>query len=67
VVDAVTDEVIIPYNDIYSKVSCDSISNFINIDFSGFMPDRYYRLELKIQNGIQETYITDQIYFKVIR
>jgi hypothetical protein len=67
VLDAATDEVIIPYDDIYTKVSCDSTSNFINIDFSGFMPERYYRLELKIVNGIEEQYITDQIYFKVIR
>jgi len=67
VLDAATDEVIIPYDDIYTKVSCDSTSNFIYLDFNGFMPERYYRLELKIVNGIEEQYVTDQIYFKVIR
>jgi len=67
ILDAATDEVIIPYDDIYTKVSCDSTSNFILIDFSGFMPERYYRLELKIVDGIEEQYVTDQIYFKVIR
>jgi hypothetical protein len=65
--DAVTDETIIPYDNIYSKISCDSTSNFIYIDFNGFMPERNYRLELKVVNGIEEQYITDQIYFKVVR
>jgi hypothetical protein len=67
VLDAATDETIIPYDDIYTKVSCDSTSNFIYLDLNGFMPERYYRLELKIKDGIQEQYITDQIYFKVVR
>ena len=67
VLDAATDEVIIPYDDIYTKVSCDSTSNYIHLDFNGFMPERNYRLELKIVNGFEEQYITDQIYFKVIR
>ena len=67
VIDAATDETIIPYDDIYSKVSCDATSNFIYLDLNGFMPERYYRLEIKIKDGLIEDYITDQIYFKVIR
>lgn len=67
VLDAATDEVIIPYDNIYTKISCDSTSNFIYLDLNGFMPERYYRLELKVVSGIEEQYITDQIYFKVVR
>jgi hypothetical protein len=67
VLDAATDEVIIPYDNIYTKLSCDSTSNFIYLDLNGFMPERYYRLALKVKNGILEDYITDQIYFKVVR
>jgi hypothetical protein len=67
VIDALTNETIIPYDDIYTKVSCDSTSNFFYIDFNGFMPERYYRVELKIKDGIIEDYIADQIYFKVIQ
>ena len=67
VIDAVTDEVIIPYDNIYNKISCDSTSNFIYIDMTGFMPERYYRLEFKIVDGITEQYVTDSVYFKVIR
>ena len=67
VLDAATDETIIPYDNIYTKISCDSTSNFIYLDLNGFMPERYYRLEIKIIDGIVEQYITDQIYFKVTR
>jgi hypothetical protein len=67
VFDAQTDEAIIPYDDIYNKVSCDSTSNYIYIDMNGFMPERYYRLELKIKEGFTEQYINDKINFKVVR
>ena len=65
--DAATDEYIIPFDNIYNKVSCDSTSNFIHVDMNSFMPERYYRIELKIEDGITEEYIDDQIYFKVVR
>jgi len=67
IIDAATDEVIIPYDNIYTKVSCDSTSNYLMLDFNGLMPERYYRLEFKLINGVEEQYISDQIYFKVIR
>jgi len=65
--DAATDEVIIPFDNIYTKLSCDSTSNFIYVDMNGFMPERYYRLNLKIVDGFVEQYIDDEIYFKVVR
>ncbi len=65
--DAATDEYIIPYDNIYTKVSCDNTSNFIYIDMNGLMPERYYRLEFKIVDGFTEQYIDDEIYFKVVR
>ena len=67
VFDAATDEAIIPFDDIYNKVSCDTTSNFIYLDLNGFMPERYYRLEFKIKDGFTTQYVDDQIYFKVIR
>ena len=39
VVDSVTNEVIIPYDDIYTKISCDESGNFIYMDMNGFMPE----------------------------
>ena len=65
--DAATDEVIIPYDNIYTKVSCDSTSNYIYLDMNGLMPERNYRLNFKIVDGFTEQYIDNQIYFKVIR
>ena len=67
ILDAATDEVIIPYDNIYTKLSCDSTSNFIHIDMNGFMPERSYRLQLKINDGITIQYINNDTYFKVIR
>jgi len=67
VFDAATDEAIIPYDNIYNKLSCDSTSNYIHIDMNGFMPERYYRLEFKIKDGFMEQYVDDKIYFKVVR
>ncbi len=67
VIDAATDEVIIPYETEYTKVSCDSTSNFIYLDMTGLMPERYYRLEFKIVNGFLDEYINDKLFFKVTR
>lgn len=65
--DAATDEVIIPYDNIYTKISCDSTSNFIHVDMNGFLPERYYRLQIKIVDGFTIQYVDDDIYFKVVR
>jgi len=67
ILDAATDETIIPYDDIYTKVSCDNTSNYIYVDMNGFMPERYYRLQFKIKDGFTEQYIDDDVYFKVVR
>jgi hypothetical protein len=67
ILDAATDETIIPYDDIYTKVSCDNTSNYIFIDMNGFMPERYYRLQIKIEDGFTEQYVDDDVYFKVVR
>jgi len=67
ILDAATDEIIIPYDNEYTKVSCDEKSNFISLDMSGLMPERYYRIEFKVKEGIFEEYISDKFFFKVTR
>tara|TARA_R110000868_G_scaffold41400_2_gene141576 strand:- start:1730 stop:2869 length:1140 start_codon:yes stop_codon:yes gene_type:complete len=67
VIDAATDETIIPFDDIYTKVSCDATSNFIYLDMNGLMPERYYRIALKIVDGFTEQYHDNEYYFKVVR
>ena len=48
--DAETDEVIVPYGS-GSKISCDSTGNYFMLDLNGYQPERYYRLEYRIQSG----------------
>ena len=67
IIDAATDEIVVPYDNDYTKVSCDEKSNFINLDMSGLMPERYYRIEFKIIDGFFEEYISDKFFFKVTR
>lgn len=67
IVDAATDETIIPFDNIYTKVSCDNTSNYIYLDMNGLMPERYYRIALKIVDGFTEQYIDNEYYFKVVR
>ena len=67
VIDAATDETIISFDNIYTKVSCDNTSNFIYLDMNGLMPERYYRIALKIVDGFTEQYIDNEYYFKVVR
>jgi len=67
IIDAATDEIVIPYDNEYTKVSCDEKSNFISLDMSGLMPERYYRIEFKVKEGIFEEYISDKFFFKVTR
>jgi hypothetical protein len=67
IIDAATDETIIPFDNIYTKVSCDTTSNFIYLDMNGLMPERYYRIALKIVDGFTEQYIDNEYYFKVVR
>ena len=67
VIDAATEEIVIPYDSQYTKISCDSTSNFISIDMTGLMPERYYRLAFKVVSGFYEEFIEDDLFFKVVR
>jgi hypothetical protein len=67
IVDARTNETIIPFDDIYTKISCNSNGNFIYLDMDSFMPERYYRLRFKIVNGFETKIYEHDTYFKVTR
>ena len=67
IIDAVTNETIVQYDDIYTKLSCDSTSNFIHLDMSGLMPERSYMLKLKIVDGFTTQHIEDKVNFKIVR
>ena len=60
-----TDEVIFPFGD-YTKVSCDSVSNYFIMDLNALPINRTYLLKLKIvENGIS-TIIDDKLIFEIV-
>jgi len=63
-----TEEIVVDYDNSYTKIGCDSTSNYFTVYMNGLEPERYYKVLLKtiLSNG--ETIITDKDYiFKVIR
>jgi len=71
VVDAYTDDIVIPYGS-GSVVSCDSTGNFFNLDMKPLLADRFYRVEYKVVSGSGTTDETIQYFtylpsFKVVK
>ena len=63
-----TEEIVVDYDENYTKISCDSSGNYFDLYMNGLEPERYYKLLFKsvLSNG--ETIIFDEnYYFKVIR
>tara|TARA_Y100000389_G_scaffold173217_1_gene182243 strand:+ start:697 stop:1863 length:1167 start_codon:yes stop_codon:yes gene_type:complete len=69
--DAETEEVIIPFGS-GSRISCDSTSNFFNIQMDGLQAERNYRFCLKVVSGSGTTdeqinFYDDNYEFRVVR
>ena len=67
VVDAETEQVIIPFDTNYTKVSCDSEGNYFNFWFNGLQPERYYKFCFRVDQNGTTKYFDDNFYFKVVR
>ena len=70
--DVATDEFIVPFKDIndvsYTKLSCDSNSNYFIQYLDGFYPDRVYKFQLKLNyDDGQEQVFDDDFEFIVKR
>ena len=70
--DVATDEFIVPFEDFqgtsYTKLSCDSDSNYFIQYLDGFYPDRVYKIQLKLKyNDGQEQVFDDDFEFIVKR
>ena len=64
--DVETNQVLIPYNTNYTKVSCDSTGNYFDFWFDTLQPERYYQFEFRVdRSGLKEYF--DGFVFKVIR
>lgn len=67
--DTVTGETIIPFDTTATKVSCDSKGSFFRLRLDTFMPERYYKILLKVEReGGDDVQVHDNAYyFKVER
>ena len=66
IVDLDTNEFIIDFDPVYTKISRDEVSNFFNIYMNGLEPERYYKILIKSEYNGQVNIIDDKLYFKVI-
>lgn len=67
IMDSKTDEVIIPFDDPGTRISCDTNGNYIRVDMNSFLPERYYKIVFKTTESDSVTYYGDSYYFKVRR
>jgi hypothetical protein len=66
IVDNVTGDTIVPFDD-ESKLSVDSQGNYFNQNFTGWEPERFYKIKFKIDNGDGSSQLIDKNYvFKLI-
>lgn len=63
--DYVSSDVIYPFGE-YTKISCDSISNYFILDLNTLPLYRTYRLKLKIIDGDVSTIIDDKLTFQIV-
>ena len=65
--DAETDEVIIPFDTSYTKLSADSEGMYFDLFMEGLQPERYYKLMFRSDNNDGIQIFDEDYYFKVIR
>jgi hypothetical protein len=63
--DYITGEVIFPFGE-YTKVSCDSTSNYFDMDLNSLSAGRVYKLKLKIEEDNISTIIDEKMVFEII-
>ena len=68
ILDSVTDETIIPFDTTATQIDCDANGSFFKLRMDSFMPERYYKIMLKIERGSNDDVQTfDDYYFKVVK
>ena len=65
--DAHTEEVIIPFDDEFTKLSADTDGMYFKIYMNGLQPERYYRLLFKHINNDGVEIFDNDYHFKVVR
>jgi len=62
-----TEEIVVDYDTIYTKISCDSTGNYFDVYMNGLEPERYYQILIKTIIDGSTLVLDDNYYFKVIR
>jgi hypothetical protein len=61
-----TNEFVVDFDDVYTKISADSEGNYFKVWMSGLEPERYYTILVKTVLNGETQIIDDSYYFKVI-
>lgn len=61
-----TNEFVIDYDESATKISCDSNSNYFDLNMNGLEPERYYQILIKVNIGNRVIVKDEGYYFKVI-
>ena len=65
--DAHTEEVVIPFDNHYTKLSANNDGMYFNLYINGLQPERYYRILFKHTNNDGTQIYDDNYHFKVVR
>jgi hypothetical protein len=64
--DVASDDIIIPFGN-YSKISCDSNGNYINLNISNWEAGRTYKIEFKVTIDDNTQYFDDDLTFTIVK
>ena len=62
-----TEEMVVDFDEQYTKVSCDSTGPFFDVYMDGLQPERYYRILIKTELDGSTVVVDNQNIFKVVR
>ena len=65
--DSVTNETMIPFDTSGTQIDCDANGSFMKLRMDSFMPERFYKIMLKVErDGGNDVQTFDDFYFKVV-
>jgi hypothetical protein len=62
-----TEEIVVDYDEVYTKISADNTSNYFDVYMNGLEPERYYKILIKTTINGSTLVLDDNYFFKVIR
>jgi len=61
-----TNEYVVGFDKLYTKISADDKSNYFDIYMNGLEPERYYKILIQVDNGTSSKVYDNDYYFKVV-